>query len=335
MRQKVVLLDLENNQPNLQLLQEVLKYYDTLYLFNCTGKFEFALDDLTELATLISSGRIMILDVPDAPHKEYEYAVLVGQLMALLPEDTHVEIISAMDSSETLLMLLQSSEISASLIQVTPETAKEQLEHHTFKLPSIETIKQKPALQLIKKYAEAIAKTSGKPSNVEGLKNSLINILKVTPEKAHKLVGMLINLKIVKRYDEQISFRKKLLKQWSELDLNAVEKESINLSSAISSLKPEQDQAALAGQAEQSNIQAAQHDLFKNFNQIDPVQLEVARKLRELQADKPKDIYALRDLLEELFPKSDIRMLLKELIEKGYIYWNGHEVLYSHEMYLN
>jgi hypothetical protein len=335
MRQKVVLLDLENNQPNLELLHEVLKHYDTLYLFNCTGNFEFALDDLTELATLISSGRIMILDVPDAPHKEYEYAVLVGQLMALLPADTHVEIISAMDSSETLLMLLQSSEISASLIQVTPEASKQQFAHHTFKLPSIETIKQKPALLLIKKYAEAIAKTSGKPTNVEGLKNSLMNILKVMPEKAHKLVGMLINLKIVKCYDEQISFRKKLLKQWSELDLNAVEKESVNLSAAISSLKPEQDPAAFAGQTEQSSIQAAQHDLFKNFSQIDSVQLEVARKLRELQADKPKDIYALRDLLEELFPKSDIRMLLKELIEKGYIYWNGHEVLYSHEMYLN
>ena len=46
-------------------------------------------------------------------------------------------------------------------------------------------------------------------------------------------------------------------------------------------------------------------------------------------------IYALRDLLEQMFPKSDVRMLLKELLDKGYIYWNGHEVLYSHEMFLN
>ena len=43
----------------------------------------------------------------------------------------------------------------------------------------------------------------------------------------------------------------------------------------------------------------------------------------------------LRDLLEQMFPKSDVRMLLKELLDKGYIYWNGHEVLYSHEMFLN
>ena len=85
----------------------------------------------------------------------------------------------------------------------------------------------------------------------------------------------------------------------------------------------------------QSPIQSAQQGLFKNFNKIDPVQLEVARKLCELQGNKPKDIYELRDLLEQLFPQSDVRLLLKELIEKGYIYWNGHEVLYSHEMFLN
>ncbi len=63
--------------------------------------------------------------------------------------------------------------------------------------------------------------------------------------------------------------------------------------------------------------------------------MEVIRKLHELKSDKPKDIYALRDLLEQMFPQSDVRLLLKELIEKGYIYWNGHEVLYSHEMFLN
>ena len=84
-----------------------------------------------------------------------------------------------------------------------------------------------------------------------------------------------------------------------------------------------------------ANIQNAQNGLFKNFAMIDPVQLEVARKLRELKSNKPKDIYELRDLLEQLFPQSNIRLLLKELLDKGYIYWNGHEVLYSHEMFLN
>ena len=73
----------------------------------------------------------------------------------------------------------------------------------------------------------------------------------------------------------------------------------------------------------------------KNFEKIDPVQMEVIRKLNQMKSGKPKDIYALRDLLEQLFPKSDVRLLLKEMIDKGYIYWNGHDVIYSHEMFLN
>jgi hypothetical protein len=173
---------------------------------------------------------------------------------------------------------------------------------------------------------------SGKPNTLDTLKNSVANILQIMPAKAQHVVGMLINLKIVKRYDEQISFRKKVLKQWLQLDLqDAASVENPSLDQAISQLKAEETTT----ETPQSPIQSAQQDLFKNFNRIDPVQLEVARKLRELQGDKPKDIYELRDLLEQLFPKSDIRLLLKELIEKGYIYWNGHEILYSHEMFLN
>lgn len=333
MRQKVVLLDLENNFPTAKLLRDIVEHYPTLYLFNCAGKFEFALEELTELASWISSGQIIILDVLEAEHKEYEYAVIVGQLMALLEADTHVELISAMDSSEMLMQMLQASDIDCSLIQVLPEDAStETQDKPKIQLPSIEAIKAKPALQLVKKYCDALGKMSGKPTTLETLKNSVTNILQVLPGKAQHVVGMLINLKIVKRYDEQISFRKKVLKQWVQLDLNEhVPIEKPALDQVISKLNPENPVVEPA----QSPIQSAQQDLFKNFNKIDSVQLEVARKLRELQGNKPKDIYELRDLLEQLFPKSDVRLLLKELIEKGYIYWNGHEVLYSHEMFLN
>lgn len=333
MSQKVVLLDLENNSPNIKLLHQILQHYDTLYVFNCTANFEFALEDLTELATLITSGRIVVLDVPEAEHKEYEYAVLVGQLMALLSDDTHIEIISAMESSETLLMLLQSSDISCHLIQVEPEQRIAPAELSKFKLPSVQTINEKPDLQLVKKYCDVLAKMSGKPSNIDSLKNSLINILQIDADKAQHLLGLFINLNLLKRNDDQVSFRKKLLKQWSDLDLNATVVLAPDLTGAIAALPSDAPQ--MAEETPQTAIQSAQQDLFRNFAKIDPVQLEVARKLRELNADKPKDIYELRDLLEELFPKSDIRLLLKELIEKGYIYWNGHEVLYSHEMFLN
>ncbi|WP_159138776.1 hypothetical protein [Acinetobacter sp. YH12254] len=332
MHPKVVLLDLENNFPTAKLLREIVTHYSSLYLFNCAGTFEFSLEDLTELAGWIASGQIIILDTPESPQKEYEYAVIVGQLMALLEPETEVELISAMDSSEMLQQMLQASDIKCSLIQIQSDEVSIPAEHVKNYLPSLEAIRNEPALQLVKKYCDALGKMSGKPNTLETLKNSVANILHVMPVKAQHVVGMLINLKIVKRYDEQISFRKKVLKQWLQLNLDEQDPlENPKLDQVMSRLKV--DDAPV--EALQTPIQSAQQDLFKNFNRIDPVQLEVARKLRELQGDKPKDIYELRDLLEQLFPQSDIRLLLKELIEKGYIYWNGHEVLYSHEMFLN
>ena len=329
MTQKVVLLDLENNVPTAKLLREIVEHYPTLYLFHCQGQFEYALEDLTELAAWISSGQVVILDTPKAEQKEFEYAVVVGQLMALLEPETQVEIISAVNTAEILLDLMQSSDIQSNLILIQSEAVPSQ--RH---LPSLDSIKNQPYLKMVKKYCDALGKMSGKPNTLDGLKNSISNILQLVPEKTQRVVGMLINLKIIKRYDEQIRFRKKVLKQW--LALNLDEQDPITQPQSMhQALQQLQKDSVVDVLEPTADTQSAQQELFKNFAQIDPVQLEVARKLRELKTNKPKDIYALRDLLEQMFPKSDVRMLLKELLDKGYIYWNGHEVLYSHEMFLN
>ena len=329
MTQKVVLLDLENNVPTAKLLREIVEHYPTLYLFHCQGQFEYALQDLTELAAWISSGQVVILDTPKAEQKEFEYAVVVGQLMALLEPETQVEIISAVNTAEILLDLMQSSDIQSNLILIQSEALPSQ--RH---LPSLDSIKNQPYLKMVKKYCDALGKMSGKPNTLDGLKNSISNILQLVPEKTQRVVGMLINLKIIKRYDEQIRFRKKVLKQW--LALNLDEQDPITQPQSMQQALQQLQKDSVVDVLEPTvDMKSAQQELFKNFAQIDPVQLEVARKLRELKTNKPKDIYALRDLLEQMFPKSDVRMLLKELLDKGYIYWNGHEVLYSHEMFLN
>lgn len=332
MSHKVVLLDLENNMPTAQLLRNIIPHYAAIYLFNCQGKFEYSLQDLTEFSSWVSSGQVVILETAEVEHKEFEYAVVVGQLLALLDADTSIELISAMPSSETLLEMLQSSNLNCSLIQIQ---AEEPVLNSKYKIPSIETILQKPDLLLVKKYCDALGKMKGKPNTLEKLKNSLANILQVENDQLQHLTGLLINLKIVKRFDQQISFRKKLLKQWMQLDLEqktSLEK-SQNMSSAFAELSTESSPEV--EEVQSKTLHQAQKELFKNFSKIDPVQVIVAQKLRELKSDKPKDIYALRDLLEQIFPKSDVRLLLKELIEKGYIYWNGSEVLYSHELFLN
>ena len=333
MSQKVVLLDLENNPPTANLLRNIIEHYSTLYVFSCNGKFEYALEDLTEIAGWIASGQLVVLDIPETPQKEFEYAVIVGQLMALMDPDAHIEVISAMPDIGLLMEQLDGSGLSAHLIQIQSE---QEVSHKVkYKIPDLETIRNKPDLLLIKHYCDGLEKLSGKPNSLDKLKNSLMNILQVSSEKAQHLVGMLINLKIVKRFDEQISIRKKVLKQWVQLDLNTTAETALPIKTDLNAFTASLEEQTSNTDDTASMIQAAQQGLFKNFNKIDPVQMEVIRKLHELKSDKPKDIYALRDLLEQMFPQSDVRLLLKELIEKGYIYWNGHEVLYSHEMFLN
>ncbi len=333
MSQKVVLLDLENNPPTANLLRNIIEHYSTLYVFSCSGKFEYALEDLTEIAGWIASDQLVVLDIPETPQKEFEYAVIVGQLMALMDPDAHIEVISAMPDIELLMEQLNGTGLSAHLIQIQSE---QEVSHKVkYKIPDLETIRNKPDLLLIKHYCDGLEKLSGKPNSLDKLKNSLMNILQVSSEKAQHLVGMLINLKIVKRFDEQISIRKKVLKQWVQLDLNTTAETALPIKTDLNAFTASLEEQTSNTDDTASMIQAAQQGLFKNFNKIDPVQMEVIRKLHELKSDKPKDIYALRDLLEQMFPQSDVRLLLKELIEKGYIYWNGHEVLYSHEMFLN
>lgn len=330
MHAKVVLFDLENNKPTAKLLKDIIEHYSTLYLFNCIGHFEYALEDLTEFASWVSSGQVIILETPKAEHKEFEYAVVVGQLMALLEPHTQVEVISTVQSIETLMLMLKESKISSHLIYID---AISQKPPSHFKIPSIEKILQSTELQNVKKYCNALAKMTGKPNTLEKLKNSVTNILQLNAQQTQNIVGMLINLKIVKKYEGQIEFRKKILKQWVQINLN--QKDETIIECNIIPIHKQLNLNNKENKSETVGIENPQNLLFKNFAHIDPVQIEVAKKLRELKNKKPKDIYALRDLLEQMFPMADVRLLLKELIEKGYIYWNGHEVLYSHEMFLS
>lgn len=345
MHNKVVLMDLEQNMPSAQMLRDIVEHYPTLYIFNCTGQFQYSLEDLTEFSDWVSSGQIVILETPKASLKEYDYAVVVGQLIALLDSDTHVEVVSAMPNSDLLIELLQSSDLDCSLIKIQLDRESQA---DNVVIPRLETIHGKPYLQMVKKYCDALWEMSGKPNTVKKLKNSIVNILQVVPENAQHMVGLLINLKIVKRLNEQVSYRKKILKKWTELELWHPESDLdiADDSKVQPHLKLEKidqilekirfDSKQISNEIEQQDsVEAVQQVLFKNFNKIDPVQMQMIHKLNQLKSDKPKDIYELRDVLEQLFPKSDIRLLLKELIEKGYISWNGLEVIYSHEMYLN
>lgn len=59
----------------------------------------------------------MVLEIAEADFKEFEYALVVGQCLALLEADVHVDVISAMPESELLVQLLGASAVSCSLIK--------------------------------------------------------------------------------------------------------------------------------------------------------------------------------------------------------------------------
>lgn len=89
--------------------------------------------------------------------------------MVLLDPETHVEVISAADSIQILIEMLQASEIACHLIHIQPEAKSGKIKH---RLPSPMAIRSKPELLLVKK-CDALAKMSGKPTNLEALKTRL------------------------------------------------------------------------------------------------------------------------------------------------------------------
>lgn len=299
MSNSVALLDLEQHTPTAASLSALLEQHAMLYLFHCQGQFHYALTDLTEFATLISTGQVVILESALASIKEFEYALLVGQLLALVEFDTQIEVISAMPSSQLLIQLMQDADLQCHLTQIAADepVIKPELAATAIKLPILHPfmrmLQQQPQLQ----------------------------------QWRQQLLGAL---------EKQPFSRLSSLSNWAQRQLQprvaAVQHPKLEQIVAKESVKSTPDTPPPAAP---DSLASVQSQLNQNFHQIDFLQVEVLRKLHQLQVDKPKDIYELRDLLEQIFPESDVGMVLKELLEKGYIYWNGHEVIYSHEMYLN
>ncbi|WOE31216.1 MULTISPECIES: hypothetical protein [unclassified Acinetobacter] len=330
MHRNVALLDLEKNIPTAELLKTWIEHYDTVYVFNARGHFEYHLEDLTELAEWIYHGQLVILVTAELKQKQFIYAVVVGQLLALLEHDVHVDVISVIEHRDILISMLDDADISNHL--VTLDASRSRVKP-SIKLPSVSKILASQDLQAVKKYCDALFSMSGLPNNLMRLKNSVANILKCDEVQVQKIVGMLIHLKIVKKYDSQIQFRKKVLAQWLKLDLSVGDSAQITHVQNVST--DQHHITAPADLPQSSAIKTPEEILPQTLTDIDPMQIAVVKKLHLLQDQKPKDIYAFRDLLLGMFPQSDVRLILKTWIDKGYIYCDGHEVLYSHEMLLN
>lgn len=299
MLNKVALLDLEQHLPTAHSLRDLLEQNDVVYLFDCRGQFHYALADLTELATWICSGEVVILETAKSTIKEYEYAMLVGQLLALVDAYTQVELLSAMPSCSLLLQLMQDAEFNCHLTPLSESIPVQVQSAQEFKRAARASVAK--ALQPIRQHPR-----------VDQLLNRCIDKLHQQPVNA---------LRPLSRWLESLRYHPSLMQQAEPAPIRVPEPAPAVIEVIQAPAKP--------------SLEQVQAKLYQNFSKVDRVQVAVLRKLNQLQSEKPKDIYALRDFLAAEFPESDIGMLLKELLEKGYIYWNGHEVIYSHEMVLN
>ncbi|NOZ98007.1 MAG: hypothetical protein GXO52_09655, partial [Gammaproteobacteria bacterium] len=205
----VVLIDLEKNPLPAKTLRAYIENDQLVYLFNLTGQFNYALEDLTELAGWISSGCVMVLDVPAISRKEFEYAMIAGQLLALTEEKSEIELISKNKEIQLLVEILQNSgrKVHLKCVNKRHKTGSE------YRLPTPANFQAQPMLQHVKKYCDALAHMEGLPATLQGLHNSIGNILQVSDEQVSQMVAMLIHLKIIRRDTSKLSFRKKILKK--------------------------------------------------------------------------------------------------------------------------
>ncbi len=53
------------------MLRAYVEHDQLVYLFNLTGQFDYVLEDMTELAGWVTSGMVMMLDVPPISKKNW------------------------------------------------------------------------------------------------------------------------------------------------------------------------------------------------------------------------------------------------------------------------
>lgn len=313
MHQPVVLIDLQHQQPKVQELQQLLEHYAVVYLFHPKGCSPFELDVLTDLAQLIYAQDVVILEHAATGQYQYDYALVAGQLVALLPSQTEVHLISAEPHAEILIEMLSLVGMQVELIAVKPTTA-------THRLTSVIYQFQTHFEQLQQKMLSHI------PESLR-LQFAQLNpaIQKVTQHYQSKMQKAYIKLKhqqidaLVKQMNQ-----KGFLQQKITTFIDVIERENTQSSSDVKVL----------GDSNNTIRSQKCHSIAEQL-EIDPLQLEVVKQLHVLKKSKPQNIYALRDFLAQSFPESDTHRLLKELIEKGYIHCEGIHVRYSYEMYVH
>lgn len=339
----VVLIDLAYLSISTPQFKQLFEQHQTVYIFHRQNDCQLELSDLAEVSEWIQQGRLHILSTPALEHAQQENTVLAGQLLARLTSQHELLIVADEDTFLDIQPVLSACQIECQRTELAKTAATSQRpELKAYKMPSPEAFMQNPQLLLIKRYCHALDKMEGKPTHIDALKNSLANILQVPVEATPALVGMLSNLKIIKCQDEQISYRKKILKQWVNLQLE-LEPPVAMIQQMLQSVLPALGDGTAQPQVVLTDLEGLMKVLQQKGAVLSPIQPEVlesmclklTQHLAELKQERPKNLFELRDMLVELFPEADIQLLLKSLLDQGYIHWDGIRLIFSHELSLH
>ncbi|MFT4020169.1 MAG: hypothetical protein QM666_01475 [Acinetobacter sp.] len=118
---KIILLDARESLPTAKEFKQLFTRYETAYLFHMHDQLNYPLLDMTEFASWISSGQIVILDVPPLNQAELEYAILAGQLLSIIEPETTVDVLSTQSSISHLLDILDSIEVQVCYLTELPQ----------------------------------------------------------------------------------------------------------------------------------------------------------------------------------------------------------------------
>lgn len=306
MQNSVALVDLQDYSPSLQQLTTWLEQHDTLYLFHAFNQNPFDLQALTDLSIWINSGQVVILDLPQDTPPEYQYAMLAGQLLAILEPTQQVLLLSARPSAQQLFKLLQASACHC----------------------------QWQALEATESGVVATAHSVEERWGQRVL-HALDILLK--PVQSHRLYVDYVPLALQQRLRQASQQQSSLKAAETQAAPQLTQIEQVTPADVTtvrhSQVLDEESVGMLEEVMDADDLNHSESSL--HFHASDQIHFELLRQLQQKQAVMPKDIYLLKDLLTEVFPDADASLIIKALIKRGYIYWNGHEVTYSHEMYLN
>ncbi|WP_343596828.1 hypothetical protein [Acinetobacter sp.] len=343
MKKTVVLIDLAYIPLSTAQFKQLFEQHSTVYIFHRQNDCKLALSDLTAVAEWIQQGRLQVLSLPVLEHAQQENTVLAGQLLAQLSPQQELLIVADEDTFLDIQQVLLACQIDCQRTELAKvATTSQRPELKAYKMPSPEAFLQNPQLLLIKRYCHALDKMEGKPTHLDALKNSLVNTLQIPLEATPALVGMLSNLKIIKCLDDQVSYRKKILKHWVNLQLE-LEPPVAMIQQMLQSVLPTFGEGDAAPQVVLTDLNGLMKVLQQKGTVINAVQpevlepicLKITQHLAELKQERPKNLFELRDMLVELFPEADVQILLKSLLDQGYIHWDGVRLIFSHELSLH